>query len=94
MKTKQTMIAAAAAFALTGAFATATDAEAKRGGSRYQQWDYDSPHMIKGYEGWSGGSYGGQYCSYRREPNRRCWNTRRGYEKCTIANWRLIQKCY
>ena len=71
MKTKLTLIAAAAAFAMTGALATATDAEAKKGGSRYQQWEYDTRHMVRGYEGFGGGSYGGQYCSYRREPDRR-----------------------
>ncbi len=95
MKTKLTLIAAAAAFALSGFLATATDAEAKRGGSRYQQWEYDTRYMARGYEGFGGGgSYGGQYCSYRREPDRRCWITRSGYEKCKIVSWRLIQKCY
>lgn len=94
MNTKLTLIALAAAVTLTGAFATATDAEANRGGSRYQQWQYDTRYMERGHEGFGGGSYGGQYCSYRREPDRRCWITRSGYEKCKIVGWRLIQKCY
>ena len=51
-----TLIAAAAAIAITSFPLTATDAEAKRGGSRYQQWEFDSSHPIKGYEGFSGGS--------------------------------------
>jgi uncharacterized membrane protein len=94
MKTKLTLIAAAAVIALTGAFATATDAEAKKRGSRYQQWEYTTSHMARGYEGFSGGGYGSQYCSYRREPNRRCWITYNGYEKCKIVSWKLVQKCY
>ena len=93
MKTKLTLIAAAAAIAFAGTFATATDAEARKGGSRYQQWEYDTRHMVKGFEGFSGGPLG-RYCSYRREPDRRCWITRSGYEKCKMVKWRLIQKCY
>ncbi|MFY0613782.1 MAG: hypothetical protein JXQ99_19785 [Hyphomicrobiaceae bacterium] len=93
MTRKFTLIAAAAAFAITGMSLTATDAEAKRGGSRYKQWEYDSRHPVKGYEGFAGG-VSGSYCSYRREPERKCWFTRGGYEKCKIVSWRLIQKCY
>ena len=93
MKTKLTLSAAAAAHALTGAFATATDAEARKGGSRYQQWEYDTPHMVRGFEGFSGGPLG-RYCSYRREPDRRCRISRSGRETCKIVKWRLIQKCY
>ncbi|MGI9480540.1 MAG: hypothetical protein ACR2PI_27875 [Hyphomicrobiaceae bacterium] len=89
-----TLIAAAAAFAITGMSLTATDAEAKRrGGSNYKQWEYDTRHATKGYEGFAGG-ISGSYCSYRREPERRCFYTRSGYEKCKIVSWRLIQKCY
>jgi hypothetical protein len=91
MNTKITLIAAAAAFAFTGMSLTATEAEAKRG-TTYKQWEYDSPHMVRGYEGF--GSSLGSYCSYRREPTHKCWITRSGYEKCKIVNWRLIQKCY
>jgi len=94
MTKKLTLIAAAAALALTGAFAIATDAEAKRGGSHYESWEYDIRYPVKGQEGFGGGSYGGQYCSYRREPERRCWYTNSGYENCKIVGWRLIQKCY
>lgn len=86
-----TLIAAAAAIAFSGISFTATDAEAKRGGSRYQQWEFDSRHPVKGFEGQ--GSDRGQYCSYRREPQRKCWETRYG-ETCKIVSWRLIQKCY
>ena len=91
MPRKITLIAAAAAIAITGLTFTPTDAEAGRG-SRYQQWEFDSRHPIKGYEGFGG--IGKSYCSYRREPERKCWYTRSGYEKCKIVSWRLIQKCY
>lgn len=86
------LMAAAAVIGLTSLSVTATDAEAKRGGSTYKQWEYDSRHAVKGYEGFSGNP--GEYCSYRREPERKCWYTRSGYEKCKIVSWRLIQKCY
>lgn len=87
-----TLVAAAATIAFTGLSFNATDAEAKRG-SRYQQWEFDSSHPVKGYEGFAGGSGIGNYCSYRREPERKCWETRYG-ETCKIVSWRLIQKCY
>ena len=92
MTRKITLIAAAAAIAITGLSFTPTDAEAGRSGSRYQQWEFDSRHAVKGFEGFSG--VGKSYCSYRREPERKCWYTRGGYEKCKIVSWRLIQKCY
>jgi hypothetical protein len=91
MNTKLTLAAAALAIAIGGISFGASDAEAKRGGSRYQQWEYDSRHPVKGYEGFGGES--GQYCSYRREPERKCWETDSGYERCKIVSWRLIQKC-
>ncbi len=84
------LIAAAASFAITGMSLTATDAEAKRGGSRYQQWEFDTRHPVKGYEGFNGRAY----CSYRREPDRKCFYSRSGREICKIVSWRLIQKCY
>lgn len=92
MKTKLTLIAAAAVVALSGLSIGATDAEAKRGGSTYKQWEFDTDGPVKGYEGFGGSMQ--TYCSYRREPQRRCWETANGYEKCKVVSWRLIQKCY
>ncbi len=92
MTRKITLIAAAAAIAITGLSFTPTDAEAGRKGSRHQEWYFDSRHPVKGYEGFGGLSK--SYCSYRREPQRKCWYTRGGYEKCKIVSWRLIQSCY
>ncbi len=89
-----TMIAAAAAIAITGLSFTPTDAEARKGGSRYQQWEFNTRHATKGYEGFAGVGKYSSYCSYRREPQRKCWYSRGGYEKCKIVSWRLIQKCY
>lgn len=91
MTRKITLIAAAAAIALTGLSMTPTDAEASKS-SRYKQWEFDTKRPVRGYEGFAG--YGKAYCSYRREPERKCWYTRGGYEKCRIVSWRLIQKCY
>lgn len=89
MTPKFVLAAAAATIAISF---TATDAEAKRGGSTYKQWEFDSRHPIKGFEGFSGKP--GTYCSYRREPERKCWLTRSGRERCKVVSWRLIQKCY
>ena len=89
-----TMIAAAAAIAITGLSFTPTDAEAGKGGSRYQQWEYDTRHAVRGYEGFAGVGKYSAYCSYRREPQRKCRYNRSGRESCKIVSWRLIQKCY
>jgi hypothetical protein len=87
------LFAAAAAVAITGLSFAPTDAEAKRGySSQYRQWEFDSKQPQRGYEGF--GSLPGEYCSYRREPERRCSYTSSGYEKCKVVSWRLIQKCY
>jgi hypothetical protein len=86
------LFAAAAAVAITGLSLTTTDAEAKRGSSsQYRQWEFDSNRPIRGYEGF--GSMPGEYCSYRREPERRCFYTANDREKCKIVSWRLIQTC-
>ncbi len=86
------MIGAAVSVAIAG-MAVTTDAEARKGrGSSYKQWEFDTRHAAKGYEGF--GSNPGEYCSYRREPQRKCYFTRSGYEKCKVVSWRLIQKCY
>lgn len=94
MTKKFALLAAAVAVALSGISIGATDAEAKkRGGTTYKQWEFDTKHAVKGYEGFSGG-HSHAYCSYRREPERKCFYTSGGYEKCKIVSWRLIQKCY
>lgn len=87
------MIAAAVTVAIASMAVTAPDAEAKKSrGSTYKQWEFDSHSPLRGYEGF--GSNPGEYCSYRREPERKCYFTSSGYEKCRIVSWRLIQKCY
>lgn len=87
------LMATAAAVAFSGIAFSTGDAEAKRrGGSTYQQWEFDTAQPSRGYEGFSGGGLG-RYCSYRREPERKCHYSG-GYEKCKIVSWRLIQKCY
>lgn len=95
MTRKLILTAAAVAIAITGFTTTfSSEAEAGRGASRYQQWEYDTGRRpARGYEGFAGGP-GKAYCSYRREPERKCWYTRSGRERCKIVNWRLIQKCY
>lgn len=85
------LIAAAAALAVSGVAMTTTNAEAGKRGPAYLQWEFDSRHPVKGYEGF--GSRPGSYCSYRREPERKCWYTRGGFEKCKVVSWRLIQTC-
>jgi len=44
-----------------------------------------------GYEGFDGP---GVYCSYRREPWRKCFNNRYGEYQCRTVGWRRIQYCY
>lgn len=90
MTRKITLIAAAAAIALSGLSMTPTEAEAGKG--RYQQWEFETKRPVRGYEGFAG--INKTYCSYRREPVRKCWYSRNGYEKCRVVSWRLIQKCY
>ena len=91
MFNKTILIAAGASLVIGAVLLVATDAEAKRGGATYQQWEFDSRNPQKGYEGF--GSKSGVYCSYRREPERKCWETRSGGESCKIVSWRLIQTC-
>ena len=86
------IFAALSALALTATTLLPADAEAKRGASRYQQWEFDTRRPVKGHEGFSGPH--GRYCSYRREPDRKCWYRRDGSERCKVVGWRLIQKCY
>ncbi len=94
MTTKLTLIALAAATALTGITTGTNIAEAKsRRSNPYLQWEFDSKRPLRGYEGYAG-IHGGLYCSYRREPERRCYVSRSGRERCKIVSWRLIQKCY
>ena len=94
MTRKFILTAAAAAFAITGISMTATDAEAGRNNSRYKQWEYDTTRPVRGYQGFAGGTSGKTYCSYHREPQRKCWDTRDDDEVCKIVGWRLIQRCY
>ncbi|MEM6496389.1 MAG: hypothetical protein AAF709_06660 [Pseudomonadota bacterium] len=93
MNFKSTIIAIAAATAVIAPLATATDAEAKRGGKSTYYETFNTRHAERGYEGFVGGRHN-SYCSYRREPRRRCYISRSGYERCKIVGWRLIQHCY
>ncbi len=94
MTIKTTIFAIAAAAAVIAPIATATDAQAKRGGKSYfYSESFNTRHAERGYEGFIGAKRGA-YCSYRREPRRRCYITRSGYESCKIVGWKLIQQCY
>ena len=73
--------------------ALTSDAEARKGGSRYVSKTFVTPGPERGFEGFSSDIYG-RYCSYRREPVRRCRVTRSGRERCRIVRWHLVQKCY
>ncbi len=91
--TYQTAIAAAALVA-AGSFVSATDAEAGRGGSSqiYQQ-TYNFKQPMHGYEGPSP-VLPSKYCTYKRFPQRKCFVTSSGGEKCKIVGWQLEQTCY
>jgi len=95
MTIRTTIIAIAAAAAIIAPMATATDAEAKRGGGKgyYYSESFNTRHAERGYEGFIGGKHSA-YCSYRREPRRSCYVTRSGYERCKVVGWKLIQHCY
>ena len=94
MTIKTTFIAIAAAAAVIAPLATATDAEAGRGGGKATYYEpFNTRYAERGYEGFVGGKVN-SYCSYRREPRRRCYITRSGYERCKIVGWKLIQHCY
>jgi len=90
---------AAAAFAVVGAFqfAFSDSAEAKRGrggSSPSVEFSETTPYMPnRGYEGFAGIGLGA-YCSYRREPWRKCYINRYGEEECRTAGWRRIHHCY
>lgn len=50
------------------------------------------PRMpAPGYEGFDGP---GTYCTYRREPWRKCHNNQYGEYQCRIVGWRRIESCY
>ena len=96
MTKKTAMIAVALVAATFGSMMGATEADAgKRSGGYYYYNSFDTgSRPARGYEGFAGVGKYGAYCSYRREPERRCWVTRSGRERCRIVNWRLIQHCY
>ena len=54
---------------------------------------YTSRMPSPGYEGFDGIGLG-SYCSYRREPWRKCFNNRYGEEQCRTVGWRRIEHCY
>ena len=74
--------------------ATSTDAEAKSIGGRTYSERFFTKGPERGYEGFVGIGKHSQYCSYRREPIRRCVLLSSGREKCKIISWSLIQHCY
>lgn len=98
-KTRKSFAVAAAVIAVTGAmqFAISDSAEAKRGrggSSPSVEYSETTPHMPRrGYEGFAGIGLG-SYCSYRREPWRKCWINRYGEEECRTVGWRKIHHCY
>jgi len=49
------------------------------------------PMPRPGFEGFDGPN---TYCSFRREPDRRCYNDRNGEQQCQTVGWRMIQYCY
>ncbi len=70
-----------------GSMFIASDAEAKKGREvQIQTYDFKDPH--DGYEGTAGGGY----CSYRKEPKRKCFS-KSGKRVCKVVGWRLVQIC-
>lgn len=61
---------------------------------RYRTSRRSNPGIPRrGYEGFAGIGLG-SYCSYRREPWRKCTINRYGEEQCRTVGWRRIQHCY
>ena len=95
MTTKmRALICAAAAAAVIAPMIASTQAEAKRGGSYHYSERFDTRYPEHGYQGFVGAGKYKAYCSYRREPKRRCFITRSGRERCKVFGWTLIQNCY
>jgi hypothetical protein len=46
---------------------------------------------ARSFEGFWGGS---DYCSFRREPWRKCANDANGVSQCRTVGWRTIDVCY
>ena len=92
-KTATFMIAATAAAAFIPLIAS-TGAEAGKRGGYYYSETFRTKHPERGYEGFVGIGKRSAYCSYRREPDRRCYVTRSGRERCKVVAWKLIQHCY
>ena len=71
MTIKTTFIAIAAA--IIASLTTTTDTEARRGGGEGTYYEtFNARHAERGYESFVGGKVN-SYCSYRREPRRRCY---------------------
>lgn len=93
IKTTAILGAAVAAVAITP-IATSTDAAAKSSSGRTYYERFFTKKPERGFEGFVGVGKHGQYCSYRREPIRRCFYLSSGREKCKIISWSLVQHCY
>ncbi len=89
------ILCAAAAAAAILPIATSSDAEAgKRSGGYYYYEEFNTKRPERGFQGFVGAGKYGAYCSYRREPKRRCIYSHSGRERCKIVGWKLIQHCY
>ena len=61
---------------------------------RSYSYGRSTPRMpAPGFEGFIGDG-NNTYCSYRREPYRKCFNNRYGEEVCKTVGWRRIEHCY
>jgi hypothetical protein len=97
MPRKITTIAIAiAAFGIIGAgqIATSSISEAQvweqRTFSAKRSPDGKSKMPSRSFEGF----YDQDYCSFRREPWRKCTNDSNGVSHCHTAGWRTIDVCY
>jgi len=91
------ILTAAAAAAIIAPMVAGTDnAEAKRRGasSYYYEKTFHTAGPSRGFEGFLSEGPANTYCSYRREPNRQCYITRSGRERCKVVSWKLTQHCY
>lgn len=98
-KTAIFAIAAIAAIGSVGAGQIATSGIAKAqyndereddGGGRYSR-GRTPPMPAPGFEGFDGID---NYCTFRREPYRKCFNNKYGEQQCRTVGWRVIQNCY
>ncbi|MGI9525409.1 MAG: hypothetical protein ACR2PG_27585 [Hyphomicrobiaceae bacterium] len=47
----------------------------------------------RGFEGFDGFGLDKEYCSFRREPIRRCKRRRGGRRSCRVVRWRVVEIC-